>query len=201
MTEGQLGLSHVCSPITPSPPPHTHFMSTYYAGGAGVQSPSCRGNYQGSWVGQGSLSILFLHPSNVHLSYRNVACFGRERCCWPTTSSARGPQISWHTCEGAAASSVHTLAHTWSTRRWWMAWRRLSTRAQAALHSLDGLPCASSLSNPGSGGCSEPTSANFASASIYLSVFHAAPLRPVRPRPAHTGPPQVQPAHLAKSPQ
>lgn len=68
---------------------------------------------------------------------RSVVCYGREPCCWPTTSSSQEPRSSWPTCVGTAVSSAPTLHHSWSTQMWWTAWRRLSTRARTAQRGLD----------------------------------------------------------------
>lgn len=94
---------------------------------------------------------------------RSMACYGRGQCYWPTTSSSQEHRISWHTCEEAAALSAHTSPPTWSMHMLSMAWRRLSTWAQAAQSSLDGLPCS-------------------------RSVLNAVHLRSARPRPSHTDP-------------
>lgn len=88
---------------------------------------------------------LTLTPTNYLVPCRSVACYKRGQCCWLTTSSYQEHQSFWHMCVGAAALSAHTSPPTWSTHRWWMAWRRLSTWAQAARHGLDHLPCSGSL--------------------------------------------------------
>lgn len=99
-----------------------------------------------SLCGTGLRDACHPHPFPPSVPCRSVACYGKGQCCWLTTSSAQEHQNSWHMCVGTTALSAHTSPRTWNTPREWMAWRRWSTRAQAAQHSRDqpphpGIPC------------------------------------------------------------
>ncbi|XP_046506714.1 catechol O-methyltransferase-like isoform X5 [Equus quagga] len=148
LLEGRPGEVAQLSSDSPQQPTHRHQASLFPGAAMCSWHPVTNGPTgleAALWVG--------LQPHRLFCSLsRSVACYARGRCCWLTMSFSQEHRISWHTCVGAAALSARTSPLTWSTSRRWMAWRRPSTWAQTAQHSLDLPPVLGSFAQPASEG-------------------------------------------------
>lgn len=64
-------------------------------------------------------ALFFLSPAR----FRSAASSGKAASCWRTTSSVPELPITWITCAAAIGTRASTSSLTWSTPKWWMAWR------------------------------------------------------------------------------